>query len=218
VISLLIKDDYPVITESLKSLLSQAKDISVLSNLIHSPNFDASGKLIQPNILLFVAHYGNLDEVAEIKRLSNILERTRVLVLCLQHSETFILHILKEGVKGILTNTTNAKELIEAIYTLRNGYDYFSNPITQILLNSYLKKADTKDNEALNSQLKSLTEREMEVLKFFAESYTNQEIADKLFISIRTVESHKNNIMRKINLRTTVDLVKFAIRNNLIEI
>lgn len=58
----------------------------------------------------------------------------------------------------------------------------------------------------------------MDVLKLFAESYTNQEIADKLFISIRTVESHKNNIMRKINLRTTVDLVKFAIRNNLIQL
>jgi two-component system response regulator NreC len=58
----------------------------------------------------------------------------------------------------------------------------------------------------------------MEVLKLYAESYTNQEIADKLFVSIRTVESHKNNIMRKINLKTTVDMVKFAIRNNLIEI
>ncbi|PKO97608.1 MAG: DNA-binding response regulator, partial [Bacteroidetes bacterium HGW-Bacteroidetes-9] len=64
----------------------------------------------------------------------------------------------------------------------------------------------------------NLSDRELEVLKLFAESYTNQEIADKLFVSIRTVESHKNNIMRKINLKTTVDMVKFAIRNNLIEV
>ncbi|HPG34327.1 MAG TPA: LuxR C-terminal-related transcriptional regulator [Lentimicrobium sp.] len=63
-----------------------------------------------------------------------------------------------------------------------------------------------------------MSDRELEVLKLFAESYTNQEIADKLFVSIRTVESHKNNIMRKINLKTTVDMVKFAIRNNLIEV
>ena len=69
-----------------------------------------------------------------------------------------------------------------------------------------------------DKSLKTLSEREMDVLKLFAESYTNQEIADKLFISTRTVESHKNNIMRKINLRTIVDFVKFAIRNNLIQI
>jgi two-component system response regulator NreC len=69
-----------------------------------------------------------------------------------------------------------------------------------------------------NQPMGVLSEREMEVLKLYAESYTNQEIADKLFVSIRTVESHKNNIMRKINLKTTVDMVKFAIRNNLIEI
>lgn len=215
-ISLLIRDSYPIYSESLKAVLAQAKDIEVGTSLPQFPNFDDKGKLIQPNIILYVAHFGDADEIIQIRKISNSFEKARILVLCLQHTETFILQTLKEGVKGILTNNTDAKELIEAVYTLRSGYDYYSKPITQILLNSYLKKAN--QNEAFKGQLKSLSDREMEVLKFFAESFTNQEIADKLFISIRTVESHKNNIMRKINLRTTVDLVKFAIRNNLIEI
>ncbi|MBN2237326.1 MAG: response regulator transcription factor [Bacteroidales bacterium] len=217
-ISLLIKNEIPIISESLKSLLAKAKDIVVESNLFSLPNFDAKGKLIQPNIILFIAHASSTEETLQIKNLCRNFERSRILVLSFSVDESFILQAIKAGAKGILTKDTTANELIEAIYTLRSGYDYYGKSIAQILLNSYLKKANQNDNEAFNKQLKSLSEREMEVLKLFAESYTNQEIADKLFISIRTVESHKNNIMRKINLRTTVDLVKFAIRNNLIKI
>lgn len=217
-ISLLIKDDYPIISESLKNLLASAKDIVVETSLPSLPNFDTNGKLIQPNIILFVAHLGSTEEALHIKRFNRNFERARILVLSFSLEETFILQAIKAGAKGLLTKDTNANELIEAIYTLRSGYDYYGQAITKVILNSYLKKANQHENEAFNKQLKSLSEREMEVLKLFAESYTNQEIADKLFISIRTVESHKNNIMRKINLRTTVDLVKFAIRNDLIQI
>jgi two-component system response regulator NreC len=218
VISLLIKDDNPIISESLKALLASAKDIVVETTLPSLPNFDANGKLVQPNIILFVAHTGSSEETLHIKRFNRNFERARILVLSFSVDESFILQAIKAGAKGILTKDANANELIEAIYTLRSGHDYYGKSITQVLLNSYLKKANQNESEAFNKQLKTLSEREMDVLKLFAESYTNQEIADKLFISIRTVESHKNNIMRKINLRTTVDLVKFAIRNNLIQI
>lgn len=97
------------------------------------------------------------------------------------------------------------------------AFDYYSKSISEIILKRYLNQPGDKLNQR-NHPIGSLSDREMEVLKLFAESYTNQEIADKLFLSIRTVESHKNNIMRKINLKTTVDMVKFAIKNNLIEI
>lgn len=217
-ISLFIKDDYPILSESLEALLASAKDIRVSTSLPSLPQFDNTGKLIQPNIILFVAHTGRTEEIIQIKRFNRNFERSRILVLSLIIDELFILQTIKAGAKGVITKDATGNELIEAIYTLRGGYDYYGKSITQILLNSYLKKAREDDDEAFNKQLNALSEREMEVLKLFAESLTNQEIADKLFISIRTVESHKNNIMRKINLRTTVDLVKFAIRNNLIRI
>jgi two-component system response regulator NreC len=84
-----------------------------------------------------------------------------------------------------------------------------------MILSNYL--SNNEENEARKEREKSLSTREMEVLKLFAQSFTNKEIADRLFISVRTVESHKNNIMRKINLKTSVDMVKFAIRNNLVD-
>ena len=89
--------------------------------------------------------------------------------------------------------------------------------ITNILLSSYLSDEDIDVKEKENRQ-RNLSAREMEVFKLFAEGFSNREIADKLFISVRTVETHKNNIMKKINLKTTVDLVKFAIKNNIIEL
>jgi two-component system response regulator NreC len=155
--------------------------------------------------------------VAEIKKITNDYNKARLMVLSLNTRESFILKSIKAGAKGFLTKDTTRNELVEAIYTLRSGYDYYSKSITNILLNSYLKKSGESDGP-LDKLLSILSERELEVLKLFSESFTNSEIAEKLFISIRTVESHKNNIMRKINLRTTVDLVKFAIRNNITEV
>ena len=106
------------------------------------------------------------------------------------------------------------RELIEAIYTLRNGYDYYSQTITHLLLNNYISLIQNEHPES-NASLKNLSSRELEIVKLWGESNTNKEIADKLFISIRTVESHKNHIMQKLSLKTAVDLVKFAIKNNI---
>jgi len=116
-----------------------------------------------------------------------------------------------------LGSDANRSEILEAIYTLRNGYEYYAKSITDILLHSYLsdKKIGPAEKE---NKLKNLSPRELEVFKLFAEGMSNRHIAEKLFISVRTVETHKNNIMKKIELKTTVDLVKFAIKNNIIQI
>jgi two-component system response regulator NreC len=140
----------------------------------------------------------------------------KILILAMTVQESFILRTLKAGAKGFLSKDADRNEMIEAIMTVRSGYDYYSKSISNIILKRYLKQSG--NNPIKNNPNSTLSERELEVLKLFADSYTNKEIADKLFVSIRTVESHKNNIMRKINLKTTVDMVKFAIRNNLIEV
>ena len=116
----------------------------------------------------------------------------------------------------MLSNQTGRNEIVEAIYTLRNGYEYLGKSITNLILNSYLNRSVT--GKSMQNGMAQLSLRELEALKLFGEGMTNQEIADRLFISIRTVESHKTNVMKKINLRTTVDLVKFAIRNNIVEV
>ena len=216
-IRVVIKDSNKIICEGIRSLLSDVNDIEITDFYNTAEELTRRFRLSQPNIILYHSYLSNADDVAEIKKIANDYSKARLLVLSLNTRESFILKSIKAGAKGFLTKDTTRAELVESIYTLRSGYDYYGKSITNILLNSYLRKASDSESP-LDKQLNVLSERELEVLKLFSESYTNSEIADKLFISIRTVESHKNNIMRKINLRTTVDLVKFAIRNNITEV
>jgi DNA-binding NarL/FixJ family response regulator len=130
-------------------------------------------------------------------------------------SEEFIFNAINSGARGYLPKNTSREELVNAIHTIRKGEEYFAESISNVILKSYIKKAKSDNPETANRE-NLLSKRELEVLRLFAEGLTNQEIADKLFISIRTVESHKNHIMARLELKTTVDLVKFAIRNNIV--
>jgi len=216
-IRVVIKDSNRIVCEGIKSLLSDVNDIEITDFYNTAEELTRRVRISVPNIIMYNSYLSNDNDVAEIKKIVNDYNKARLLVLSLNTQESFILKSIKAGAKGFLTKDCTRAELVESIYTLRSGYDYYGKSITNILLNSYLKKSGENDGP-LDKQLNVLSDRELEVLKLFSESYTNSEIADKLFISIRTVESHKNNIMRKINLRTTVDLVKFAIRNNITEI
>ena len=132
-------------------------------------------------------------------------------------TQEFVFNAIKAGAKGYLPKNITQCELIEAIVAVSGGKEYFSKDISEIILKSYLKQI--KDPErASDLKEEKLTPRETEILKFVAEGYSNQLIADKLFISVRTVESHKNHIMQKLELTTTVDLVKYALKNKIIDI
>lgn len=133
------------------------------------------------------------------------------------NSEEYIFNAIKAGAQGYLTKNISQSELLEAIRTVSHGHEYFSESISNIILKSYIKKAKDKEDENLNPE-NSLSKRELEILKLFAEGHSNPQIAEKLFISTRTVESHKNHIMQKLSLKSTVDLVKFAIKHQIIEL
>jgi two-component system response regulator NreC len=143
--------------------------------------------------------------------------KLKILIVSVIDSEEIVLKAIKSGAKGFLGKDSGRDNLLEAIYTLRNGHDYFSESITHLLLNRYIRNLNS-DEMSQNGDLSNLSSRQVEILKLWGESYSNQEIADRFFISIRTVESHKNHIMQKLNLKSTVDMVKYAIKNNIIEI
>jgi len=208
---------FPVISDALEALLKDSDDIEIigvfesLEDLIKNPPrrpvhvaltmaYSVSEKIID-NIKLFLQHF----------------PKAKMLVLSMFNDEKFILQTIKAGAKGHLGSDANRSEILEAIYTLRNGYEFYAKSITDILLHSYLSDQKIGPVEK-ESKLKQLSPRELEVFKLFAEGLSNRHIAEKLFISVRTVETHKNNIMKKIELKTTVDLVKFAIKNNIIQI
>lgn len=216
-INVALVNEYPVLGDALGVLISVEDEIQIVGN------FETCEQLLRyvkpdPIHVVLVTIYAPSDKKIEsIRYFSQNMSKPRLLVLSMFNDEQFILKTIKAGAKGHLAHDTDRSEIIEAIYTLRNGHEFYARSITDILLHSYLSDQNVNSSEKEN-KMKLLSPREMEVLTLFAEGYTNRQMAEKLFISVRTVETHKNNIMKKIELKTTVDLVKFAIKNNIIQV
>lgn len=202
--------------EGIKSMLSSVEDIGITDCYKTAEELTRRIKLSEPNVILYMSYFSNDDEVAEIRKIINAYRKAKMLIVSFNTQESFIIRSVREGAKGFLSQNAKRSDLLEAIYSLRGGYDYYGKRISNLLMNTYLNNAN--DNPKTTDAFGLLTEREIEVLKMFADSYSNGEIADKLFISVRTVESHKNNIMHKANLKNTVELIKFAIKNNLTKV
>jgi two-component system response regulator NreC len=205
----------PVITDAFKALLDNADEIEITDSFIDIEDIHKSysGKPI--HVIITIFYNSSQKNIEIISRLTRILPKVKILILSVHNPENFILQTIKAGAKGYLDTDTNRSELMQAIYTLRNGHEYYTKTISDILLHHYLSDQKQKNKNKSN---RLLSKREMEVLQLFAEGMSNRQIAEKLFISVRTVETHKNNIMKKINLKNTVDLVKFAIKNNIIQL
>jgi DNA-binding NarL/FixJ family response regulator len=210
-----IYDEHKLTQEGMHSLLKGIDEVEIALMVDTKAHLQESLKSTPPHILIINLHELNSQILHLITQINLSHPRIKILIISVLNEEEVILKTIKAGAKGFLSKDTERDELIEAIYTLRNGYDYFSKSITNILVNKYIHKLKTGENTA---GIHNLSSREIEIMKLWGNSMTNKEIADKLFLSVRTIETHKNHIMQKLNLKTSVDLVKFGIKNNIIEI
>jgi two-component system response regulator NreC len=212
-----IYGEQKLMLHGLKRILSEVNDFEVIFATSNKDKLIERVKHPMLHVLIVNFIDASVRNTNLIIQLSLNNPRAKILVISYDNSQDAILKIIKAKAKGFLGNDADAQELAEAVYSLRNGFDYFSKSINQILLNQYISNIRDDQNDQ-NDDVNSLSARQLEILKLWGKSYTNQEIAEELFISVRTVESHKNHIMQKLKLKTTVDLVKFSIQNNIIEI
>ena len=215
-IKVILVDDHTIVRDGIKALIAGQEDIIIIGEASSGRDLLSLLKSGQPEIILLdisLPDYSGIELCEIIKRdYSNI----QVLFLSMYTSEEYIFNAIKAGAQGYLPKNISQSELLLAIRTVSQGNEYFSDSISNVILKSYIKKAKDKEPENLNPE-NSLSKREIEILKLFAEGNSNPQIAGKLFISTRTVESHKNHIMQKLSLKSTVDLVKFAIKHQIIE-
>lgn len=211
-----IYDEHKIMARGLQLILSQVADFEVVFFTDSKAKLNECIKNRSLHVLVINMHDTSIRNMNLIIQLSLANPKTKLLIVSYDNSEETILKIVKSKAKGFLGRYASQRDLIEAVYTLRNGFDYFNNSINQVVLNQYINDFDKDPGR--QSDIDQLSERQLEILKLWGKSYSNQEIADELFISVRTVESHKNHIMQKLKLKSTVDLVKFSIKNNIIEI
>jgi DNA-binding NarL/FixJ family response regulator len=210
-----IYDEHILLQEGIEKLLNETKDFEVVLKANSKDYLLEYLPKVLMHVLIINIHSLKPSMQNLLIQINSQFPKIKVLALSAYDDEEIVLRTIKAGAKGFLAKDTERNQLAEAVFTLRNGHDYYSNSITHILLNKYINKLKINSDSI---DMSSLSIREVEILKLWGNSYGNKEIADRLFISIRTVESHKNHIMQKLNLKTTIDLIKFAIKNNIIEI
>jgi DNA-binding NarL/FixJ family response regulator len=138
----------------------------------------------------------------------------KVLALTMLSEDQHIKKMIKAGASGYILKSSGKEELIKAITTIMDGKHYFSDEATQSILQELVQPSVSKNRDADEV---NITDRELEVLKLIVNEFTNQEIADKLYISVRTVDTHRRNLLQKTGAKNTAGLVKYAIKNNLLE-
>lgn len=210
-------DDHQLVRDGIKALLVSAEDLTILGEASSGKECFEKIAMEPPDILILDISLPDTNGIEITKRISAEYPDTRVLILSMYTNEDFIFNSVKAGARGYLPKNTSREELLCAIHAIYQGEEFFADSISRIMLKSYVRKAK-EDDTLLQVRPVPLTSREIEILKLFAEGFINKEISDQLDISIRTVETHKNHIMKKLELKSTVELIKYAIRNKIVEI
>lgn len=216
-INIMLVDDHQIVRDGIKSLLNGYKGIDVIAEAAGEEELYRKLKKRIPSIILLDISMPGKSGIEIGRELHNEYPCIGIIFLSMYMNEEFILNALKSGAKAYLPKDTTKAQLIRAIESVHKGEEYFPPQVSEIILQSYMNRVKREENSD-NHDKKELTRRETEILTHFAEGFTNQEIADKLFISIRTVECHKTNIMHKLGFKTTVDLVRYAIKHKLVNI
>lgn len=215
-IRIILTEDHQILRDGIKALIA-SENIEITGEASTGAELWKLLEINQPDIILMDISLPDTSGIELTRLISEKYPQVKVLILSMFTDESFINQAIKAGAKGYLHKNTTREEMLLAIDTVYSGSDFYSDNISKIILKSYIEKAKRNEEEVLNPH-EVLSKREIEILVMFAEGFINKEIADRLYISIRTVESHKNHIMQKLNLKTQVELVKYAIRHNLINI
>ncbi len=164
----------------------------------------------KPDVLVMDYTIPNFIDIEELEKINEISEKTKMLVISDDRNKGNILKAIKYGVTGYLSKQCEKEEIINALFTIHKGEKFFCNKILDVIL-------EKENNQSIGPSALNLSEREIEVITLVASGYSNKEIADKLFISIHTLYTHRKNIMKKLNFKSPVELVLFALDLGLID-
>lgn len=215
-IRIILTEDHQILRDGIKALIA-SENIDITGEASTGEELWKLLEMSQPDIILMDISLPDTTGIELTALLREKYPDIKVLILSMFMDESFIKQAIKAGAKGYLHKNTTREEILTAINTIYAGVDFYSENVSKIILKSYIEKAKNTSGEPQNPH-ELLSKREIEILKMFAEGFINKEIADRLFISVRTVESHKNHIMQKLGLKTQVELVRYAIKNNLVNV
>jgi DNA-binding NarL/FixJ family response regulator len=225
-IRVLLADDHDILRQGLKMLLSMQQEMQVVGEARTGREAVDMAQELMPDVVVMDITMPDMDGLEACQLIRSQQPATQVLMLTMHESEEYFLHSLRMGAAGYLVKKAAPSELQMAINSIAQGGAFLYPGLAKALIRSYVASPAsaspaTNDHERMNASnlaqaLQVLTPREIVILKLVAEGYTNQEIADQLTLSIKTVQAHRANVMEKLDLRDITHLVRFAVRYSLI--
>lgn len=213
-ITVLLADDHPVVRKGIASLLADDPEIEVVAQA--SDGIEAIRMILEsrPQVAVLDIAMGSTSGLQAAATLTKSGVATRLIVLSMYSDEEYVMRALVAGVRGYLVKDAAESDILEAIHRVAEGRYFFSKVISDSLLHDYIKRLK---EEGLRDSYDLLTDREKEVLLLLAEAKSNKEVAAILNLSLHTVESHRTNLMQKLDLHNSAEIVLYAVRKKLIQ-
>ncbi len=212
-IRIMLADDHKLMRSGLRVLLEQQGDLSVVGEVSDGREAVALADSLKPEVLVMDIGMPNLNGIEAAAQITHTHPEIAIVMLSMHSDESYVLRALKAGAKGYLLKDSAETDLLRAVHAVAEGKSFFSPAVSKVLLDDYvrkLKRSGTEDPYDL------LTPREREVLQLVAEGKSNKDVAQILNLSVYTVETHRSNIMEKLNLRGVPELILYAVRKGII--
>lgn len=214
-IRVLIADDHDIVRTGLKMMLLAEDDITIVGEASTGKEAVRLARDLKPDVVVMDVQMPDMNGIEATRKIRQDCPTCAVLALTIHEDKQYFFQMLNAGALGYVPKRAAPDDLVNAIRLASEGHVFLYSSMASLLASEYLANTSAIDDELSESPL---TDREHEILVLIAEGLSNQEIADKLSISVRTVERHRENIMNKLNLHSRTELVKFAIRKGLIEL
>ena len=212
-IRLLLADDHAVVRSGLRLLLEAQPDLVIVGEAENGEEAIRRTAELQPDVVLMDIEMPGMNGIEATRRIKADAPAAAVLALTMYEDDQYFFEMLRAGASGYVPKRAAPDELVSAIRAVSRGEVFLYPSLAGRLVQDYLRRGPAGEGETPNDEL---TPREQEVLTLIAQGFSNNEIADRLVISAKTVDRHRENIMRKLNLHNRVDLVKYALRKGLI--
>jgi two-component system nitrate/nitrite response regulator NarL len=211
VIKLMLVDDHPIVREGIRSRLSNQPNMKIVAEAENGKEAIRRLQEFSPHVVLMDINMPEMNGLEATKVICKIAPKTKVLVLSMHQDKEYVVEIMRSGARGYVLKNSPPSELIRAIELVHAGQAFFSPDISSVLLDELARGPE-------KSAAGGLSQREREVLSLIAAEFSNKEIADKLGVSVRTIETHRERLMRKLDIHNVAGLTKFAIANGILKL
>lgn len=212
-VQILLVDDHEIVLDGIRALLEDEIGFEIAAEAQNGVEAIKQFKKHPIDFIIMDISMPAMNGIEATEKIKELDPDIKILALTMMDEEEHIRNMIQAGASGYIFKSSNKEELIEAITTILDGRHYFSEEATQRVMMDLVKKGEPVSHDPTD-----VTERELEVLELIVKEHTNQEIADKLHISIRTVDAHRRNLLQKTGAKNTAGLVTYAIRHNLVDL